>query len=144
MDNPQFWLESIKGIWAVVAVVTTAVCSWIGFLIKERVSKKKEEQKYREDQANKQAALEAKVDNMIEILTEFSKEQNKKLCRLSTGLELCLENDEIIFSAFRKTKILNGESEAQSKKLEAFRQGLLHDSLMVDSSLDELNKNSPI
>lgn len=140
MDNPQIWLESVKGLWAIAAIIFTGVVSWIGSALNARRVQKKEEKQYREDQARKHDSLEAKVDKLIDILSEFSKEQNKKLNRISAGLELCMENDEIVFGAFRKTKILNGESEAQSKKLENFRQSLMHDSLAVSTILEELDE----
>lgn len=130
MNDPQILIESIKGIWAILAVFATGLVSWIGFAIKERHSKKKKEEAFREEQFKKQEALEKKVDKLIDAFNIFAKEQNTKLNRISTGLELCMEDDDLIFAAFRKTKILNGDSEAQSKKLENFRMGLMHESLV--------------
>ena len=36
MNDPQIILESVKGIWAIMAVFATGLVSWIGFAIKER------------------------------------------------------------------------------------------------------------
>lgn len=139
MDNPQIILESIKGIWAILAVFATGIVSWIGWSIKEKASRKKseaEKEKIRDEKLNN---LEAKIDKIIDYQVEVSKEQNKRLNKISAGLELCMEDDDLIFNAFRKTKILNGESESQSKKLAAYRKSLMHESLTsIDDDIDEL------
>lgn len=137
MNDPQILVESIKGLWAVIGVFATGLCTWIGFAIKERISKKKKEDLYREEQAKKQLLLEQKVDKLTEIFLEFSNENYKRLNKISEGLELCMEDDDLIFRAFRKTKILNGDSEAQSKKLEKYRQALLHESFIANSDISE-------
>ena len=144
MNDPQILIESIKGLWAILGVFATGLCTWIGFAIKERISKKKKEELYREEQANRQALLEKKVDRLIDIFLQFSDINTKKLNKISEGLELCMEDDDLIFRAFRKTKILNGDSEAQSKKLENYRQSLLHESFVanvdVSDDIEDLNK----
>ena len=139
MNDPQIILESVKGIWAILGIFATGLVSWVGFAIKERHSRKKAEEAYRKEQLEKQLALEAKVDRLTEILQDFADETNNRLNRISTGLELCMEDDDLIFCAFRKTKILNGESEIQSKKLEHFRQGLMHESLTSSSTVENLD-----
>lgn len=138
MNDPQVILESVKGIWAILGIFATGLVSWIGFAIKERHARKKAEEIYRKEQLEKQLALEAKVDKLTEILQNFATDTNSRLNRISTGLELCMEDDDLIFNAFRKTKLLNGESEVQSKKLEHFRQGLMHESLINSDSIEEL------
>ena len=139
MNDPQIILESVKGIWAILGIFATGLVSWAGFAIKERYSRKKAEEAYRKEQLEKQLALETKVDKLTEILQDFVSDTNNRLNRISTGLELCMEDDDLIFNAFRKTKILNGDSEIQSKKLEHFRQGLMHESLITTPVVEELN-----
>lgn len=146
MDT-QVLVESIKGLWSVIGIIVTGVVAGIGFLVKESVAKKKKEELYKEEQSRQQKeyrdeqlrrydALEEKVDRLIEILNVFAEETNQKLNHISEGLNLCMEDDELIFKAFRKTKLLNGESEAQSKKLAEFQRDLLRKSLQTFETID--------
>lgn len=146
VGNSAFALESIKGLWTILGIVATGIVSWIGYSIKDNREKKKSERLYREEQIKKQAELAEKVDAMIEWQIEFAKEQSKRLQSISEGLELCMEDDKLIFQAFRKSHLLNGESEAQSKKLEAYSQGLLKETLYIKDDtedLEKLYKNGP-
>lgn len=147
MDNSAFALESIKGLWTVIGIFATGIVTWIGYSIKDNREKKKSERLYREDQVKKQEELAKKVDAMIEWQIEFAKDQSKRLQSISEGLELCMEDDKLIFQAFRKSHLLNGDSEVQSKKLDKFSQSRLRDSYTIEDdieSLEKLNKNGSI
>ena len=135
MDT-QVLVESIKGLWSVIAIVATGAVTGIGFLVKESFSKKKKEELYREEQAKRIKELENKVDRLIEAFKAFAEETNDKLTHISEGLNLCMEDDELIFKAFRKTKLLNGDSEAQSKKLADFQRDLFRKSIQAFETVD--------
>ena len=139
MDT-QVLVESIKGLWSVIAIVATGAVTGIGFLVKESFSKKKKEELYREEQAKRIKELENKVDRLIEAFKSFAEETNDKLTHISEGLNLCMEDDELIFKAFRKTKLLNGDSEAQSKKLADFQRDLLRKSIQSFESVVDIDK----
>lgn len=137
MDDPQVWIESVKGIWSILAIVFTGVITWIGWSIKERIDRKKRDTEYRETMEKSIRELSEKIDESSEFQRENVKRTNKKLNSISAGLELCMEDDAIMFEAFRKSHMLNGESEAQSRKLETYRKNLMHESLGVND--DELS-----
>ena len=132
MDNPQIWLESVKGIWSILAIIFTGVITWVGWSIRERIDRKKSEELYREKQEEKHQQMLNKFEDIEKLQKSFAKDIHKKLNKISAGLELCMEDDDIIFGAFRKTHVLNGGSEAQSKKLEAYRKSLMRDPLTLD------------
>ena len=139
MDT-QVLVESIKGLWSVIAIVATGAVTGIGFLVKESFSKKKKEELYREEQAKRIKELENKVDRLIEAFKAFAEETSDRLTHISEGLNLCMEDDELIFKAFRKTKLLNGDSEAQSKKLSDFQRDLLRKSIQSFESVVDIDK----
>ena len=133
-------VETIKGIWAVVAIFATGLVTWIGYLVKEHLDRKRIEKQYRDEQTQRVSEMSKKLDKVIEWQIDFATEQNKRLKKISEGLKLSMEDDKLIFQAFRKSELLNGDSEAQSKKLEKYEQSLIMDSFLFDKEDDDIEK----
>ena len=66
-------------------------------------------------------------------MASLSKARKKEMAKLKKGLELCMEDDDIIFEAFRNSGLLNGKSEVQSAKLYEFKKELLEEGLNNDT-----------
>ena len=133
-------VETIKGIWAVVAIFATGLVTCIGYLVKEHLDRKRIEKQYRDEQTQRVSEMSKKLDKVIEWQIDFATEQNKRLKKISEGLKLSMEDDKLIFQAFRKSELLNGDSEAQSKKLEKYEQSLIMDSFLFDKEDDDIEK----
>ena len=106
--------------------IVSAICLWVGWLIKSRIDQ-------REKKKTTEGKLESKLNALLNLEVQEAKARKKEMAKLKKGLELCMEDDDIIFEAFRNSGLLNGKSEVQSAKLYEFKKELLEEGLNNDT-----------
>ena len=127
----EVFLENLKGIWGLIAIVVGAICTWIGYVIKAKIDNKKKRTEAELLAEKRQKELNDKLDHMIKLEIESNMIENKKLDRIAEGLDMALDCNEVIFESFHRSHIMNGESEAQRIKLKEFRAKLAREALVT-------------
>ena len=145
----EAFLENLKGVWSILAIIAAAVFTWLGWVIKAKIDDRKKiaeaekRAQERQEELNKriteseskaekrQEELYKRLDQMIKLEVESNTIENKKLDRIAEGLDMALDCNEVIFESFHKSHIMNGESEAQRLKLREFRAKLAKEALVT-------------
>ena len=134
-------------------ILSLILSSLIGYIIWNKKDKKRREEKAEEHQEE----LRREAQEREERQNKDSREQTERiLSRLNEmdskidtlyahqhtnaeAISLIFESDMIQFEAFRKSGLLNGESERQEQKLNAFLQNRLRCTMTPDDDKENLH-----